>query len=79
MVLAVRLLRFLTPRPGREKVWAAVSLAVLTLPVISLLLQALMYGPVSRYEECVAGAQTSVARGQCEQLRDVSPLGFISG
>ncbi len=78
MVLAVRLLRFLTPRPGREKVWAGISLAVLMLPVTSLLLQALMYGTVSRYEECIAGAQTNVARGQCERLREASPLGFIA-
>lgn len=78
VVLAVRLLRFLTPRPGREKVWAGVALGVLTLPITSLLLQALMYGPVSRYEDCIAGAQTNVARGQCERLREASPLGFIS-
>ena len=74
-VLTVRLLRFLTLRRGREKVWPAVTLGLVGLMLSTLVLQAVYYDSVRSYEECIAGAQTQQALGECELLKQDSPLG----
>ena len=75
-VLTVRLLRFLAPRRGREKVWPAVTLGIVGLMLASLAGQAVFYADISAYEECLRGAQTQQARGACEELREEGPAGF---
>ncbi len=77
VVLTVRLLRFLSPRSGREKVWPARTLAMVGLLLSTLAMQVAFYDSVSAYEQCLDGAQTSLARGACDQQRDASLLGLI--
>ncbi len=77
--LSITLLRFLSGRPGRQKVWPAVTLGIIGLLLASLAFQAAFYPTVQAYETCLAGAQTSQARAVCEQARTVSPLGFLTG
>jgi hypothetical protein len=74
-VLTVRLLRFLSQRRGREKVWPAITLGLVGLMLSTLVLQAVYYESVSAYEQCLAGAQTQQARGECERLKQEGPLG----
>ncbi|MEO7753007.1 MAG: hypothetical protein ABIS35_06290 [Terracoccus sp.] len=77
--LTVALLRFLSGRPGRQKVWPGITLGIIALLLASLASQAAFYPTVHAYEQCLAGAQTSQARGVCEQNRATSPLGFLTG
>jgi ABC-type iron transport system FetAB permease component len=66
--LSVKLLRFLRDRPTREKLWTALSLGIIVSMLLTLVVQALFYGPVSAYEECIEQAHTSAARASCDQL-----------
>ncbi|MEW1954888.1 hypothetical protein [Terrabacter sp. NPDC080008] len=77
VVLTVRLLRFLSPRNGREKVWPALTLAMVGLLLSTLAMQVAFYDKVSAYERCLDGAQTTIARGECDQQRDASMLGLL--
>ena len=45
----------------------------------TLALQVAFYDTVSAYEECVAGAQTSIAQGDCAKLRDAGMMGLVVG
>ena len=78
LFLTLRLLRFLTARPGREKVWPVVSLGIVAMLLTTLVAQIVLYGPVSTYEACLDNAQTSLARADCEQMRESGPLGLIA-
>lgn len=73
--LSVRVLKFLSSRPGREKVWPAVTLGVIGLLLSTLVLQGLFYGSVAEYESCLRGAQTAQARAGCEALRESTMFG----
>ena len=75
--LSVRLLRFLSNRRGREKIWPAVTLAIVGLLLASLAVQGAFYRTVQAYEQCVDGAQTAQARADCEGLRDSMVLGDV--
>lgn len=75
--LTVRLLQFVKDRAGREKVWPAITLAIVAALAGALLLQVAFYGTYRDYEQCVDGAQTSLARADCEQLKNNSLLGTI--
>ena len=77
VVLTVRLLRFLSPRNNREKVWPALTLAMVGLLLSTLTMQAAFYDKVSAYERCLDGAQTSIAKGECAQQRNASLLGLL--
>lgn len=77
VVLTVRLLRFLAPRAGREKVWPGLTLGLVGLLLSTLAMQAAFYDKVSAYEQCLDGAQTSLARADCEQQKDASLLGLL--
>ena len=70
VALSVRLLRFLSNRRGREKIWPAMTLGVVGLLLASLVVQGAFYRTVQAYEQCVDGAQTAQARADCESLRD---------
>lgn len=73
--LTVRLLRFLSTRRGREKVWPAITLGIVGLMLSTLAMQAVYYDDISAYEQCIASAQTQQARGACEDLREQGPFG----
>jgi len=77
VVLTVRLLRFLTSRPGKEKVWPVVTLVISGMLLSTLALQVAFYDTVRAYEECLAGAQTSLAEGDCAQLRNAGMAGLV--
>ena len=36
--------------------------------LLTLVVQAIFYGPVSSYEQCIDQAHTSAARASCDQL-----------
>ena len=75
VVLTVRLLRYLAGRELRERVWPLLTLLIAGLVLLNLALQAAFYPRVSAYERCLAGAQTSLARADCERIRDEGPFG----
>lgn len=77
VVLTVRLLRFLSPSSSREKVWPALTLAMVGLLLSTLTMQAAFYDKVSAYEQCLDQAQTNLAKGECDQQRDSSLLGLL--
>jgi heme/copper-type cytochrome/quinol oxidase subunit 4 len=77
VVLTVRLLRFLSARAGKEKVWPVVTLVIAGMLLSTLTLQVAFYGAVSAYEDCVAGAQTRQAKAHCEVLRDTGMFGLV--
>lgn len=77
VALTVRLLRFLAVRRAREKIWAVVTLVIVGMLLSTLALQITFYGAVSAYEECLAGAQTSLAKAECEQLKNAGVVGLI--
>lgn len=77
VVLTVRLLRFLSARAGKEKIWPVVTLVISGMLISSLALQVAFYDSVSAYEECLAGAQTSIAQGGCEQLKETGMFGLV--
>jgi cytochrome bd-type quinol oxidase subunit 2 len=77
IVLTVRLLRFLSMRSGREKVVPVFTLVIIGMLLSTLTLQVAFYRTVSAYEECLAGAQTSIAQADCEKLKESSMLGLI--
>ena len=77
VVITVRLLRFLSPRTGREKIWPVVTLVIAGMLLSTLAGQVAFYDSVSAYEECLAGAQTSIAAGSCAPLRDAGLLGLV--
>ncbi len=77
VVLTVRLLRFLSPRTGREKIWPVVTLVIAGMLLSTLAMQVAFYDTVSAYEECLAGAQTSIAAGSCAPLRDAGLFGLV--
>ncbi|MEO5745193.1 MAG: hypothetical protein ABIQ53_11495 [Terracoccus sp.] len=77
VALSVRLLRFLSSRRGREKIWPAVTLGVIGLLLASLAVQGAFYRTVQAYEQCIDGAQTAQAKADCESLRDSVVLGDI--
>ncbi|GAA2743727.1 hypothetical protein GCM10009868_18650 [Terrabacter aerolatus] len=77
VVLTVRLLRFLSARPGKEKIWPAVTLVIAGTLLSTLSLQIVFYDAVSSYEQCLAGAQTSLAQASCVQLRDAGMFGLV--
>ena len=45
--------------------------------LLTLLVQAIFYGPVSAYEQCYDQAQTSAARAACDQLQRSGLLGSL--
>jgi hypothetical protein len=73
--LTIRLLRFLAGRPGRERFWPILTLVVIGMLLSQLTLQAVFFTRVRAYEQCLANAQTGVARGACEELRREAPPG----
>lgn len=75
--LSVKLLRYLKKRPTSEKIWTALSLGVIVSMLLTLLVQAIFYGPVSAYEQCYDQAQTSAARAACDQLQRSGLLGSL--
>lgn len=75
--LSVRLLRFLSNRRGREKIWPAMTLGIVGLLLASLAVQGAFYRTVQAYEQCIDGAQTAQARADCEGLRDSIVLGDV--
>ncbi len=77
VVLTVRLLRFVSTRAGKEKIWPVVTLVISGMLLSTLALQIPFYDAISAYEECVAGAQTSIAEGDCAQLRNAGMSGFV--
>ncbi|WP_020144816.1 hypothetical protein [Terracoccus sp. 273MFTsu3.1] len=77
IVLTVRLLRFLSARGGKEKIWPVVTLVISGMLLSSLALQVVFYDSVHAYEECVAGAQTSIAEGDCAPLKDAGMIGLV--
>ena len=77
VVLTIRLLRFLSTRAGREKIWPVVTLVIVGMLLSTLALQVAFYRSVSAYEECRAGAQTKQAQADCEELRDSATFGLI--
>jgi len=77
VALTVRLLRFMSARAGREKVWPVVTLVIAGMLLSTLTLQVVFYDSVSAYERCLAGAQTSIAQGDCQQLRDAGMFGLV--
>ena len=77
VVLTVRLLRFVSARAGKEKVWPVVTLVIAGMLLGTLVLQGVFYDTVRSYEECVAGAQTSIAQGACQQQRDAGMFGLL--
>jgi cytochrome bd-type quinol oxidase subunit 2 len=77
IVLTIRLLRFLSMRAGREKIWPVFTLVIVGMLLSTLALQVAFYGTVSAYEECLAGAQTNLAQADCEKLKESSMLGVI--
>jgi RsiW-degrading membrane proteinase PrsW (M82 family) len=77
VVLTVRLLRFLSDRTGREKIWPVVTLVIAGMLLSTLAVQVAFYDTVSAYEECLAGAQTSIAAGSCAPLRDAGLFGLV--
>lgn len=78
VVLTFRLLRFLSTRPGKEKIWPVVTLVITGVLLSGLGIQAAFYDTVSAYEQCIAGAQTSIAAGSCAQLRDAEMFGLFA-
>ena len=78
IVLTVRLLRFLSARGGKEKIWPVVTLVISGMLLSSLALQVVFYDSVHAYEECVAGAQTSIAEGDCAPLKDAGMIGLVA-
>jgi cytochrome bd-type quinol oxidase subunit 2 len=77
VVLTIRLLRFLSKRAGREKIWPAFTLVIVGMLLSTLTLQVAFYGAVRAYEDCVSGAQTRQAKADCEVLRDTGMFGLI--
>jgi RsiW-degrading membrane proteinase PrsW (M82 family) len=77
VVLTVRLLRFLSMRAGKEKIWPVITLVISGMLLSGLALQVAFYDAVSAYETCVAGAQTSIAEGDCAKLRDAGMIGVV--
>lgn len=77
VVLTVRLLRFLSSRRGREKIWPVVTLVISIMLLSTLAMQVAFYDSVRAYEECLAGAQTGIAQDTCAQQRDSGMLGLI--
>lgn len=73
--LTIKLLRFLTGRPRRERFWPILTLVVIGMLLSQLSLQAMFFSQVRAYEQCLDNAQTGVARGACEQLRRQAPPG----
>jgi len=78
IVLTVRLLRFLSTRGGKEKIWPVVTLVISGMLLSSLALQVVFYDSVQAYEECVARAQTSIAEGDCAPLKDAGMIGLVA-
>ena len=78
IVLTVRLLRVLSARGGKEKIWPVVTLVLSGMLLSSLALQVVFYDSVHAYEECVAGAQTSIAEGDCAPLKDAGMIGLVA-
>jgi hypothetical protein len=76
--LSIRLLHFLRDRPAREKIWTALSFGIIVSMLLTLVVQAIFYGPVSAFEECVDQAQTSAARAACGELQDGGLLGSLA-
>jgi hypothetical protein len=52
--------------PRRAMVWPGVGLALIAYLAGSVLLMLAMYGPFTTYQDCLAGANTAVARAKCE-------------
>jgi hypothetical protein len=52
--------------PRRAMVWPGVGLALIAYLAGSVLLMLAMYGPFTTYQNCLAGANTAVARAKCE-------------
>ena len=77
VVLTVRLLRFLSTRAGRERVWPVVTLVIVGMLLSMLALQVAFYGTVSAYEDCLSGAQTKQAEADCDVIRDTGMFGLI--
>lgn len=77
IVLTVRLLRFLSARGGREKIWPALTLVIVGMLLSTLVLQVAFYDSWSAYESCLSGAQTRQATADCEHLKDAGMVGLV--
>jgi hypothetical protein len=58
--------------PRRAMVWSGVGLALIAYLAGSVLLMLALYGPFKTYQDCLAGANTGVARAQCQNELDGS-------
>jgi hypothetical protein len=58
--------------PRRAMVWSGVGLALIAYLTGSVLLMLAMYGPFTTYQDCLAGANTAVARAKCQDQLDGS-------
>ena len=58
--------------PRRAMVWSGIGLALIAYLAGSVLLMLAMYGPFKTYQDCLAGANTAVARAQCQDELDGS-------
>ena len=52
--------------PRRAMVWSGIGLALITYLAGSILLMLAMYGPFKTYQDCLAGANTAVAKATCQ-------------
>jgi hypothetical protein len=50
--------------------WSGIGLALIAYLAGSVLLMLALYGPFKTYQDCLAGANTGVARAQCQNELD---------
>jgi hypothetical protein len=65
--------------PRRVMVWSGIGLALTAYLAGSVLLMLVFYGPFKTYQDCLAGANTAVARAQCRAGLDHSLGGRLGG
>jgi hypothetical protein len=58
--------------PRRAMVWSGVGLALTAYLAGTVLLMLALYGPFKTYQDCLAGANTAVAKAQCQNELDGS-------
>ncbi|MEO8555280.1 MAG: hypothetical protein ABI474_01310 [Actinomycetota bacterium] len=67
--------------PARGIVWSAIGLAMVCALTVSALLPYAVYGPAKGLQDCLKGANTAVATGECKAhfYGDVDPFlrGFL--
>lgn len=63
--------------PAVHRVPPMMNLALAALLFAALAVQAIFYTSASRYEDCVRGANTNVARAQCQNMLQADLLGRL--